>query len=109
MVGALPAAERLLDEHETWAGRTQTAAVIGAVVALAAAVAGSRPRVARPLGFATAAIAIVAAWCVYETGHRGGKLVYQHGAGVFVASGPIVPAGAADAAKIGGTTRRDDD
>jgi cysteine synthase len=34
------------------------------------------------VGVAAALAAGVGSWAVYETGHRGGALVYQHGAGV---------------------------
>ena len=69
----------LLDAHEDWAKRTLTAAVIAAVIAAGAV--------------AAALAAGVASWTVYETGHRGGALVYQHGAGVS-------PPGAATKAEV---------
>jgi hypothetical protein len=34
-----------------------------------------------------AAVALAAGWCVAETGHYGGVLVYQHGAGVGTVAG----------------------
>jgi uncharacterized membrane protein len=110
MVGEKPATESLLDGHETWAKRTQTVAVIGAVVALAAAAAASWPAAARLLGIGTAVVAIGAAWCVFQTGHRGGQLVYQHGAGVFVVSGETgATSGKAPAKPEGRARHRDDD
>jgi uncharacterized membrane protein len=75
----------LLDAHETWAERTLTAAVIAAVIAVASVALFRFPRTARGVAVAAALAAMVAAWTVYETGHRGGALVYQHGAGVNTA------------------------
>ena len=76
----------LLDAHETWAERTLTAAAIAAVIAVGSVTMLRRfPRAARGAAVAAALAAMVAAWTVYETGHRGGALVYQHGAGVNTA------------------------
>jgi uncharacterized membrane protein len=76
----------LLDAHETWAERTLTAATIAAVMAVGAVALFRRfPRAARGVAVAAALAAMVAAWTVYETGHRGGALVYKHGAGVNTA------------------------
>ena len=72
----------LLEEHENWAKRTLTAAVLAAAMALGSAVLWRFPRVARGVAVAAALAAGTASWTVYETGHRGGALVYQHGAGV---------------------------
>lgn len=86
-----PALEQVLDRHEEWAERTQVAAIIASLLALAAVVTTRWPLVARGLGIATAAGAMAASWCVFETGHYGGQLVYRHAAGVNLA-----PAGATD-------------
>jgi hypothetical protein len=92
-----PAVEVLLDEHEEWAERTELVAGIAGGLALAAAslgafaarrsedtAAGSGPL--RKLAFGTRTLAAVAALVaclfVYETAHRGGKLVYDHGVGI---------------------------
>jgi uncharacterized membrane protein len=75
----------LLDAHETWAERTLTAAAIAAVIAVGSAALFRFPRAARGVAVAAALAAMVAAWTVYETGHRGGALVYQHGTGVKAA------------------------
>jgi hypothetical protein len=37
------------------------------------------------LSAATALGALLVTWCVVETGHYGGQLVYRHGAGVNLA------------------------
>lgn len=98
VVGELPpAVEQILDEHEEWAERTELVAGIAGGLALAAVAlgafaarrgedtaAGSGPL--RKLAFGmrtlTAAVALVACFFVYETAHRGGKLVYEHGVGI---------------------------
>jgi uncharacterized membrane protein len=77
-----PAVEQLVEAHEDWAKRTLTFAVIAAVIAIGSAALFRFPRVARGVGVAAALTAGVASWAVYETGHRGGALVYRHGAGV---------------------------
>jgi len=95
LVGETAAIEQVLDQHEKWAERTQIAAIIVALLAVAAVVTSRWPLAARALGVATAAGACAATWCVAETGHYGGQLVYRHGAGVN-----LMPAGA-DAALAG--------
>lgn len=80
-----PAVEQLIEAHENWAERTLTFAVIAAVTAIGAAALFRFPRVARGVGVAAALSAVVSSWAVYETGHRGGALVYQHGTGVSAA------------------------
>ncbi len=98
--GGSPAREALLDAHQMWAERTLTASLVAAVAAVAAAATVRWPRLARGLGVATALAALTTGWMVYQTGHRGGALVYQHGAGVATmapataaeGSAPAVPA-----------------
>ena len=75
----------LLEAHENWAKRTLTAAAIAALIAVGAAALFRFPRAARGVAVAAALAAGVASWTVYETGHRGGALVYQHGTGVNTA------------------------
>lgn len=87
-----PQMESLLDAHQNWAGRTVMAATITALAAVAAAALFRFPQLARSLAVAAALMASVAAWTVYETGHRGGALVFKHGAGVRV--GAVVPGAA---------------
>jgi uncharacterized membrane protein len=79
-------AEALLEAHETWAERTVTAATTAAVLAIGAIATFRFPRVMRGLSVATALVAMVAAWTVFETGHRGGAMVYKHGIGVSASS-----------------------
>lgn len=82
-----PQAESLLDAHEDWAKRTVTAAAVAAVVAVLSVALFKFPRAARSVGAAAAIVAIVSSYAVYETGHRGGQLVYRHGAGISASSG----------------------
>lgn len=86
--------ESLLEAHEGWAERTLTAAVIAAVAAVGSALLVRFPRVARGVAVVAALAAGVASYTVYETGHRGGALVFKHGAGVSA----TVSAPAADVA-----------
>ncbi len=81
-----PASETVLGQHEQWAERTQVAAVIGALLALGAALSARWPVAARWLGILTAIGAFASVWCVAATGHYGGQLVYRHGAGVATAA-----------------------
>lgn len=98
VVGELPAnVEDLLDEHEEWGERTEIVAGIAGGLAVVAATLGAfaarrmeDPAPAsgplRKIAFAartlTAVAALVACFFVYETAHRGGKLVYDHGVGI---------------------------
>ncbi len=79
-----PQLETLVDAHETWAKRTFAVTLVAAVAAVASALAGRWPRIARGVGIVAAVASAAAAYAVYETGHRGGALVYRHGAGVEV-------------------------
>jgi uncharacterized membrane protein len=91
-----PQADKILEEHEEWGERTRNVAIAAAVFAVAALIIASRlPNVSRGLSTATALVAIGASYCVAETGHYGGLLVYKHGVGVEKAAGlPVL--GAAD-------------
>jgi uncharacterized membrane protein len=84
-IGETPASEQILDQHEKWAERTQVVAIVAAVLAIGVLFTSRWSMVASGLGAATALAALVATWCVAETGHYGGQLVYRHGAGVNLA------------------------
>jgi uncharacterized membrane protein len=81
-VAETPALETVLEQHEEWAERTEVVAMVAAVLAIVAVALGRWPRFARGVSILTALAALAAAWCVAETGHFGGVLVYKHGAGV---------------------------
>lgn len=87
-----PQMESLLDAHQAWAKRTLLAALLAAVAALASALLARRPRLARGLAVTTALVSLSASWSVLQTGHRGGMLVFRHGAGVQIAPTPSVAA-----------------
>ncbi len=93
-----PQMEALVESHETWAKRTLTVSIVAAVAAVASAVAGRWPRVARGVAILAAVASTAAVYGIYQTGHRGGALVYRHAAGVIVADGAPANAGAAAAA-----------
>lgn len=88
-----PQAESLLDEHEDWAKRTLAASATAATLAILSLALVRFPRAARATAVLTALAAIGASYAVYETGHRGGALVFKHGAGVGSAVAQIEPAG----------------
>lgn len=92
MVGELvPAAEKMLDEHEEWAELTRNLAIVAAVISIAAALLGRFPFVARMSGAAAALVALAAAFTVAQTGHHGGQLVYRFGVGVHPITGNTSP------------------
>ena len=99
--------EPLLEAHENWAKRTLTTAAIAAVIAVGAASLFRFPRVARGVALAAALAAGAASWTVYETGHRGGALVYQHGTGVNTARAAL-GADHPDAPQKSGTLKKAD-
>ncbi len=82
-----PAVETILEQHEEWGERTRNAAIVAAMLGISSvALTRKFPKLARGLSFATAVVAIGASFCVAETGHYGGQLVYKHGAGVNTAA-----------------------
>jgi uncharacterized membrane protein len=88
-----PQMETLVDAHQTWAKRTFAVSILAAVAAVASALAGRWPRLARGVAVVAAVASAAAAYAVYQTGHRGGALVYRHAAGVEVAANAISTAG----------------
>jgi uncharacterized membrane protein len=95
-----PQAEALLDAHQNWAERTLTLAAIAAVAAVASAWLFRRPRAARALAVVAALIAGAASFALYQTGHRGGALVFRHGLGVDVAAPAMSAEGSANTTSI---------
>ena len=71
----------VLKHHEDWAEATQVAAIAAAVLSLGVLFTQRWPFAARSLAIATAVAGLVSAWCVIETGHYGGQLVYRYGFG----------------------------
>lgn len=95
-----PAIDALLDEHQGWAERTEIAAIVAAVLAVTAMATARFRRTTRLLSVAAAVGAIAASTGVYETGRRGGEMVYTHGAGV-IAPAPATPEATAATAPPG--------
>lgn len=86
-----PPAQSMLDSHEDWAKRTLTVASLSAVAAVVSVALRSLPRAARGVAAVAAIAALGASYAVYETGHRGGALVFKHGVGVAVVSAQPSP------------------
>ncbi len=86
MVSEAGALERVIEQHENWAEATRLFASAAAVLAISTLLTGRWVPVSRVIAAAAASVAIAAAWCVFQTGHYGGQLVYRHGAGVMVAA-----------------------
>lgn len=106
-----PGVETALDLHEEWAERTLGFAIATGAFALAAAAITTRwPRVAQGASLLTLLLALGASYCVFQTGHYGGQLVYRHGAGVNLApaTGMTTPP-PADPARTKRTRQGDDD
>jgi len=82
LVNETPAIEAVLELHEEWAERTQIAAIVAALLAVGVVFATRWPVIATGLRVVTAVGAMAATWCVIQTGHYGGQLVYKYGAGV---------------------------
>ncbi len=110
-----PQMEALVESHEMWAKRTLTVTIVAAVAAMASIVAARWPGVARGVAILAAAASVAAIYSVYQTGHRGGALVYRHAAGRMVAGSAVPTAGGAavapakPAGAIGASKARDDD
>ncbi len=79
------AAEEILDEHEEWGEAARNAAIAAAVLAVAAAAAAKIRIAGRGLSVVAAIAALIAAYCVGQAGHYGGRLVYRHGVGINTA------------------------
>lgn len=85
---ASPQVNDLVDAHQTWAKRTLMISIVAALAAAGSVLAARWPRIARAVAVVAALASVAAAYGIYETGHRGGALVYRHGAGVEVATAP---------------------
>lgn len=87
-----PQTEALLDAHQNWAERTLILAAIAAVAGIVSVSLFRFPRTARTAAITTAFIAGLASYALYQTGHRGGALVFHHGVGVSIAAPVTAPA-----------------
>ena len=85
-VEALPGAAALVREHGEWGLRTRN--VLLAISALEVfAVLVTRRDWTRPALLGSGALGLAALLCVFETGERGGEIVYAHAGGVGTRSG----------------------
>ncbi len=94
------APEALLEQHEDAASQARLAAIVATFFACVSVALARRPIIARAVGAAAAVVAISAAFLVARTGHLGGRLVYDYGAGIH----PVTAA-----SKAPGTRAHDDD
>ncbi|HZR20265.1 MAG TPA: DUF2231 domain-containing protein [Verrucomicrobiae bacterium] len=101
-----PQLNELVDAHELWAKRTLGISILAAFAAGGSVLAARWPRIARSVAIVAALASVAAAYGIYETGHRGGALVYRHGTGVELAT--IAKSAALEAPKQR-TISRDDD
>ncbi|HSQ02491.1 MAG TPA: hypothetical protein VLN59_00565 [Burkholderiales bacterium] len=84
-VESLPGSAVLLREHAVWGVRTRN--ILLAVSAFELLAIAGRRTWKRPALLASGVIGLAALACIYETGERGGELVYAHAAGVGIRSG----------------------
>lgn len=80
--GISEAAEDILDEHGELGETARNIALAAALSALVAAGASRKRFAGRGLSAVTALLSAVAVYCVIQTGHLGGQLVYQHAVGI---------------------------
>lgn len=84
-VEAVPGSAALVRAHEEWGLRTRDMLLI--VSALELLALGGRSAWTRPAFVASGFVGLAALGCIYETGERGGELVYGHAGGVGIRSG----------------------
>ncbi|MEO7098081.1 MAG: DUF2231 domain-containing protein [Luteolibacter sp.] len=87
VMGLSPQGKQVLEEHEEWGERARNMALIAAAAAVTSVALGKFPMGSRSAAGLAALAAIGASFCVAEAGHYGGKLVYQHGAGMQLDAG----------------------
>jgi uncharacterized membrane protein len=105
---AIPSAEPVLEEHATWGERARNAGILAAALAIVAVIVARKPVGGRAASVVTAAVALVAGYCVAQAGHYGGELVYRHGAGVQMGSAAASEAAVSpEALPRPGPTRRE--
>lgn len=90
-------AENLLDQHAELAHQARNLAVAAAIFGLISAFVRLKGvfRYGPPL--ATAVMSMICVWYIVQTGHLGGKMVYQHGVGTTNAANSVSPANAESA------------
>jgi uncharacterized membrane protein len=82
----VPGARTAVVEHEEWGKRAQNTLLVLGVVELAGLLLRRSPKV-RVVRAASAAVGLVAVFCVYEAAEHGGALVYSYAGGVGLRTG----------------------
>lgn len=84
-VEAVPGSAAFVRAHEEWGLRTRNILVIVSALEVLALV--GRAAWTRPALLASGVVGLAVLGCIYETGERGGELVYAHAGGVGIRSG----------------------
>jgi uncharacterized membrane protein len=92
-------AENLLDQHGELAHQARNFAVAAALFALISAFVKLRGVLRYGPPLVTAVISMICVWHIVETGHLGGKLVYQHSVGTTNAISSVGPANSESAGR----------
>lgn len=82
----IPGAREAVMEHEEWGERSRNVLLVVAGLEILGLIFASK-RAGRPIRFVSAAVGIVAAFCIYEAAEHGGELVYNYAGGVGTRSG----------------------
>lgn len=87
-VERVPGSRPAVMEHEEWGERARNVAVVVGVLELLVLALRRSPKV-KLVRAASAAVGVVAAFCIYEAGEHGGELVYAYAGGVGIRSGDV--------------------
>lgn len=110
----IPGAREAVMEHEEWGKRSRNVLLVVAGLEILGLIFASK-RAGRPIRFVSAAVGIVAAFCIYEAAEHGGHLVYSYAGGVGTRSGDpedvtrLLVAGLYHEARIGRDSGRAED
>lgn len=86
-VERVPGSRAAVVAHEDWAERTQQILLLLGAIEVAGVVALRRSQRAKVVHVIAAAVGLVGVYAVYQTGQRGGALVYSYAGGVGLRSG----------------------
>jgi uncharacterized membrane protein len=110
----IPGAREAVMEHEEWGKRSRTVLLVVAGLEILGLIFASK-RAGRPIRLVSAAVGIVAGFCIYEAAEHGGELVYNYAGGVGTRSGNpedvtrLLVAGLYHEARIGRDSGRAED
>jgi uncharacterized membrane protein len=85
-VERMPGVRPAVVEHEEWGERARNVLILVGAIELVA-LAFRRSQRARAVNIASAALGVIALFCVYEASEHGGELVYAYAGGVGIRSG----------------------